>query len=123
MVFNIMISNVDDHLRNHGFLYEGVSGWRLSPVYDLEPTPEHVKARVLHTNIDLNNGTASLDLAYDVIDHFGLNIGEARKIAKQVANAVKDWDTEASRLGAQKQEIEFMRSTFDHDDLRKARAL
>ena len=47
MVFNIMISNVDDHLRNHGFLYEGVSGWRLSPVYDLEPTPEHVKARVL----------------------------------------------------------------------------
>ena len=47
MVFNIMISNVDDHLRNHGFLYEGSAGWRLSPLYDLEPTPEHKKARVL----------------------------------------------------------------------------
>ena len=123
MVFNIMISNVDDHLRNHGFLYEGVSGWRLSPVYDLEPTPEHVKARVLRANIDLNNGIASLDIAFEVIDHFGLSLVDARKIAKQVANAVKDWDTEASRLGAQKQEIEFMRSAFDHDDLKKARAL
>lgn len=123
IVFNIMISNVDDHLRNHGFLYEGRSGWRLSPIYDLEPTPDHVKARVLRTNIDLNNGTASLDLAYEVIEYFGLNIADARKIAKQVANAVKDWDTEALRLGAKKQEIEFMRTAFDHEDLRKAMVL
>ena len=120
IVFNIMISNVDDHLRNHGFLYEGNAGWRLSPIYDLEPTPDHVKARILRTNIDLNNGTASLDLAYEVIEHFGLNIVEARKIAKEVANAVKNWDKEAFRFGASKQEIDFMSSAFDHDDLKQA---
>ncbi|MCD4719481.1 MAG: HipA domain-containing protein [Desulfobacula sp.] len=119
IVFNIMISNVDDHLRNHGFLYEGISGWRLSPIYDLEPTPDHIKARILRTNIDLYNGTASLDLAYEVVEYFGLNIVEARKIAKEVANAVKNWDKEASRFGASKQEIDFMRSAFDHDDLRQ----
>ncbi len=39
LVFNILISNTDDHLRNHGFLYEGQVGWRLSPAYDLNPTP------------------------------------------------------------------------------------
>jgi serine/threonine-protein kinase HipA len=113
IVFNIMISNVDDHLRNHGFLYRGASGWRLSPIYDLEPTPEHIKARVLHTHIDLNDGTASLDLAYEVIQHFGVIISKAKKIVKEVADAVKDWDKDASRFGADKQEIDFMRSAFD----------
>jgi serine/threonine-protein kinase HipA len=120
IVFNIMISNVDDHLRNHGFLYEGPSGWRLSPLYDLEPTPDHVKARILHTNIDLNNGTASLDLAYEVIEYFGLTLAAAKKIALKVGNAVKEWDKEAARFGAGKQEIDFMRSAFDHADLKQA---
>ncbi|MEA1968255.1 MAG: HipA domain-containing protein [Thermodesulfobacteriota bacterium] len=122
IVFNVMVSNVDDHLRNHGFLYQGISGWRLSPIYDLEPTPEHVKARILRTNIDFNNPTASLDLAFSVADFFGLKPAQARKIAKKVGEAVKNWDKEAARLGAGRQEIEFMRSAFDHGDLRKALA-
>ncbi|MDA3791649.1 MAG: HipA domain-containing protein [Desulfobacula sp.] len=63
IVFNIMISNLDDHLRNHGFLYDGPAGWRLSPIYDLEPTPLHVKARYLQTNLNENDRTASLKLA------------------------------------------------------------
>ena len=50
IVFNIMISNVDDHLRNHGFLYTGQAGWQLSPIYDLEPTPAHIKDRYLSTS-------------------------------------------------------------------------
>jgi serine/threonine-protein kinase HipA len=120
IVFNILISNVDDHLRNHGFLYEGPSGWRLSPFYDLEPTPDHVKARILHTNIDLNNGTASLDLAYEVIEYFGLILAAAIKIALKVGNAVREWGKEASRFGAGKQEIDFMRSAFNHADLKQA---
>jgi serine/threonine-protein kinase HipA len=120
IVFNIMISNVDDHLRNHGFLYDGQSGWRLSPVYDLEPTPEHVKARYLQTNINENDGTASLGLAYEVIDEFGIRISEAREIVKDVANAVRDWDKDAKRFGAAKSEIDFMSSAFEHDDLIQA---
>ena len=120
MVFNIMISNVDDHLRNHGFLYEGTSGWRLSPVYDLEPTPTHRKPRVLHTRIDFYDGTASLELAFDVASEFGLDAGAARRIAREVGIAVKDWRKEAVQLGAGKEEMDLMSSAFDHSDLRKS---
>lgn len=120
MVFNIMISNVDDHLRNHGFLYEGSAGWRLSPLYDLEPTPTHKKERVLHTRIDLYDGTASLDLAYEVADEFDLDLNEARKIVKEVGEATRNWAGEAARLGASKADIETMSSAFDHDDLKQA---
>jgi serine/threonine-protein kinase HipA len=52
IVFSIMISNTDDHLRNHGFIYERNHGWRLSPVYDINPTPIEIKPRVLTTAID-----------------------------------------------------------------------
>lgn len=120
IVLNIMISNIDDHLRNHGFLYEGTLGWRLSPIYDLEPTPEQIKARFLKTNINEDDNTASLELAYEVAEDFGLNISEARKIAKAVVEAVKDWKKEALRFGASKQEIDFMNSAFEHDDLKQA---
>ena len=47
LVFNILISNTDDHLRNHGFLYAGQEGWRLSPAYDLNPVPTDIKPRIL----------------------------------------------------------------------------
>jgi len=56
VVFNVLISNVDDHLRNHGFLWLGKAGWLLSPAYDLNPVPTDLKARVLTTNIDLDEG-------------------------------------------------------------------
>ncbi|MCK5542447.1 MAG: HipA domain-containing protein [Desulfobacterales bacterium] len=119
IVLNIMISNVDDHLRNHGFLYDGKTGWILSPVYDLEPTPEHVKARFLKTNINKNDNSASLELAYEVAKDFGLNIAKARELAKSVGEAVKDWKKEALQFGATKQDIEFMHSAFDHNDLKQ----
>jgi len=120
IVLNIMISNIDDHLRNHGFLYEGKKGWILSPVYDLEPTPEQVKARYLQTNINENDNTASLEIAYGVATDFGLNIAEARELAKSVGEAVNDWKNEALRLGVTKQNIDFMHSAFEHDDLNQA---
>ena len=120
IVLNILISNTDDHLRNHGFLYDGKIGWVLSPIYDLEPTPEHIKARFLKTNINENNNTASLALAFEVAEDFRLNISEARKIAKLVGESVKHWKKEALQLGANKQEIDFMYSAFEHDDLNQA---
>ena len=120
MVFNIMISNVDDHLRNHGFLYEGTSGWRLSPLYDLEPTPTYKKPRILHTRIDLYDGTASLDLAYEVAQEFGVEPKKARRMAREVGMAIRSWRRDAAQWGARKEEVELMRSAFDHEDLRKA---
>lgn len=120
LVFNILISNVDDHLRNHGFLYENLSGWCLSPIYDLEPTPVHVKPRFLSTSITLDDATASLDLAYDVASEFGLDAGEARMLAGQVAAGTAKWHQVAQRLGAGHREIESMGSAFEHEDLNKA---
>ena len=116
MVFNIMTSNVDDHLRNHGFLYDGI-GWQLSPVYDLESTPEHVKGRYLSTYITEDNSTASLELAFDVAEYFGLNHSDARDIAQGICEVTQNWHIEAKRLNISKRDIEFMETAFEHDDL------
>jgi serine/threonine-protein kinase HipA len=66
IVFNILISNTDDHLRNHGFLFPSPAGWQLSPAYDLNPAPLDMKPRVLTTEIDFGDATASLALAFRV---------------------------------------------------------
>src|ERR1035438_7832551 len=60
IVFTVLISNTDDHLRNHGFLYEGNRGWRLPPAYDLNPVPVQFRPRVLSTLINEQDGEASL---------------------------------------------------------------
>ncbi|MDC0413310.1 type II toxin-antitoxin system HipA family toxin [Pelagibacteraceae bacterium] len=123
MVFNILISNSDDHLRNHGFLYDGHSGWELSPAYDLNPIPVDIKARVLSTNISLDDGTASLELALSVADFFDLTPKQAHAIIAEVAKAVSKWPQEAKRLGLTKSEMNRMASAFTHDDLQQALSL
>ena len=123
MVFNVLVSNVDDHLRNHGFLWLGKNGWSLSPAYDLNPTPTDVKARILTTNINLDEGTCSIDLVESVADFFGLNLLAARDIIREVGAAVADWRIVAAAVGAKPSEINRMASAFEHEDLQKARAL
>jgi serine/threonine-protein kinase HipA len=122
IVFSILISNTDDHLRNHGFLWAGPAGWRLSPAYDLNPVPIDIKPRVLTTTIDMDDGTASLKLAYDVASFFDLTPKEARDIAREAGIAVKSWRKEAEKAGLSNQEIERMKSAFEHEDLKAALA-
>jgi serine/threonine-protein kinase HipA len=123
IVFSVLISNTDDHLRNHGFLYDGPDGWRLAPAYDLNPVPVDIKPRVLATAIDLDDGTASLDLALEVAGYFELDDAEAREIANEAGRAVEGWREEAARFGLASGQIERMASAFEHDDLRAALAL
>jgi serine/threonine-protein kinase HipA len=120
VVFNILISNTDDHLRNHGFLYAGPTGWRLAPAYDLNPVPVDIKPRVLSTAVDLDDPTASLELAYAVARYFELKAADARKIAHEVGVSVATWRSEASRLGLSGREIDRMASAFEHPDLKSA---
>jgi serine/threonine-protein kinase HipA len=120
IVFNILISNTDDHLRNHGFLYTGQSGWRLSPAYDLNPVPVDIKPRILATAINQDDGTASLDLAMSVAEYFELEKDKVKGIAAQVGKAVSTWRDEAARHGIRKEEIDRMRSAFEHEDLTNA---
>lgn len=121
LVFNVLISNADDHLRNHGFLYSGPDGWRLSPAYDLNPVPIDIKPRILTTAINEDDGTASLGLAMEVASYFELNDDGARNVAEQVGNAVANWRDEAARHGLTRAEIDRMASAFEHQDLKIAR--
>jgi len=120
LVFNILISNTDDHLRNHGFLYVGQAGWRLSPAYDLNPVPVDIKPRILTTAINEDDGTASLELAMSVARYFELEGDQAEAIVAKVGKAVSTWRDEAARHGIGKGEIDRMASAFEHDDLKKA---
>ena len=123
VVFNVLISNTDDHLRNHGFLYEDHRGWRLSPAYDLNPVPTDIRPRVLSTSIAADDPTASLDLALETAGHYRLGMNDARTIAKEVADAVAQWRVVARGLGAARQDIDRMASAFEHADLDAARRL
>jgi serine/threonine-protein kinase HipA len=123
IVFSILISNTDDHLRNHGFLWAGPAGWRLSPAYDLNPVPADIKPRVLTTAIDLDDSTASLELAMGVAPYFELQANDANRTAAQVGRAVAKWRKEAAKLGIAQAEIARMSSAFEHRDLTAALAL
>jgi serine/threonine-protein kinase HipA len=123
IVFNILISNTDDHLRNHAFLYTGPNGWRLAPAYDLNPVPTDIKPRVLTTAIDLDDGSASLDLALSVVGYFELDEDKAHAIIAEVGKAVKTWREEAARLGLTQAEINRMASAFEHEDSKAALSL
>jgi len=120
IALSILISNTDDHLRNHGFLYAGPAGWRLAPAYDLNPVPIDIKPRVLATAIDLDDGTASLQSLLEVASYFELGPDEAHKIAAEVGKAVATWRKVASKLGLAETEIDRMASAFEHEDLKAA---
>ena len=113
IVFSILISNTDDHLRNHGFLYAGPAGWKLSPAYDLNPVPTDIKPRILSTAINLEDTTASLSLALEVAAYFELDTKEARQIATQVGRAVARWRSAAAKIGLRAAEIDRMASAFE----------
>lgn len=123
IAFNVLISNVDDHLRNHGFLWLGKAGWALSPAYDLNPVPTDLKARVLTTNIDLDEGTCSIDLLEAASGYFGLGLAAARAIIKEVAVVTATWRETARQAGARAAEINRMASAFEHGELKQALAL
>lgn len=120
MVFNVLVSNVDDHLRNHGFLWAGQGGWILSPAYDLNPTPVDAKARILATNINLDEGTCSLELLQETAEFFGLGKKESGSVIREVAGVTSTWRKVADEVGARRRETERMASAFEHEDLQKA---
>jgi len=108
IVFNIAISNTDDHLRNHGFLLTA-NGWRLSPAYDINPS---VDKNGLALNIDMDNNALDFDLALTVGELFQLKENQMHQIIKEVLIAVKDWRTIATKLGISRAEREEMSPAF-----------
>ena len=98
IVFNVLAGNLDDHLRNHGFLYDHDNRWRLSPAYDLNPVPLTEKARELTTWISEEGPDADLDLARAAAPYFALDLVRANAIIDEVAAALDGWRQKARRL-------------------------
>jgi serine/threonine-protein kinase HipA len=122
MTFNVLISNDDDHLRNHGFLWIDRSGWALSPAYDLNPTPVDVRQRILSTKINLDDGTCDIGLVLSVAEYFNLDQKTAKAIIKQTAAVTAKWREVAESFGLARAEIARMASAFEHSDAAKAQA-
>ncbi len=114
IVFSVMIANTDDHLRNHGFLYERYKGWRLSPAYDMNPTSAEIRPRILTTAIDFENTAADIEIVKAVAKDFRLSTEKADIIIKEVSNAVQNWRKIASSFGVSKQECDRMSSAFKY---------
>tara|TARA_R110000850_G_scaffold109507_1_gene222564 strand:+ start:6841 stop:8091 length:1251 start_codon:yes stop_codon:yes gene_type:complete len=108
IVFNIAISNTDDHLRNHGFILTE-KGWVLSPAYDLNPS---IEKDGLSLNIDMDDNALSFDLAKSVGEYFRLNNTEMETILNEVLSVVKNWKTVAQEIGIKNAEIELMAGAF-----------
>jgi serine/threonine-protein kinase HipA len=101
IVFNIMVSNTDDHLRNHGFLLTPNAGWRLSPAYDMNPVPGSTG---LALNVDETNNILSLDLARSVAPYFRIKPNDANSIIADLAAAVSTWPDLATIHGISRSE-------------------
>ena len=111
MLFSILISNTDDHLRNHGFLYVNEQGWKLSPLYDVNPSNDHKKA--LSTYITATDNTQSIDLALEVSEYFGIELKQAKEIVKAMKKEVAAWPWVAKSYGLNRGEIAAMEPAFD----------
>jgi len=112
MVFNILVSNDDDHLRNHAFIYDG-KGWRLSPLYDVVPRPQTGP----HPNLILAVGDqgreASLQNALTGAGSFGLDTDEAAALIEELRVHVKGrWQAALSESEIKPADIERLISCF-----------
>ena len=110
IIFSILISNTDDHLRNHGFLYTGSDGWKLSPLYDVNPSPDN--KNILSTYITQNDNSQDIDLALSVCEYFDLNLEDAQQIINNFKDVIKNWRIVAKQLGLNKSEIDKMETAF-----------
>jgi serine/threonine-protein kinase HipA len=108
VVFNIVVSNRDDHLRNHGFIL-GADGWRLAPAYDLNANIE----RTAHTlAINASDPTADVGLALTTAPYYGLEAAAAERILNQVKAAVTSWEAKAAALRLPREESELVAQAF-----------
>ena len=109
VLFNVLIGNRDDHLRNHGFLRQG-NGWVLSPAFDVNPNPEkhdHV------LTFDGNDGSPDSAPMIATRDFYRLTAARSAQIEQEVRDAVRGWAVVARQVGLRNAEIERMRDVID----------
>ncbi len=121
IAFSILISNTDDHLRNHGFLRSSTAGWSLSPAFDLNPDPAP-GAKRLSTAIDFDRTEARIETLLEVAPEFRLG-GDAAAVLAEVEAATSGWREAAAGQGLNRAGIEAMAPAFEHEQAEVARAI
>ncbi len=122
IAFSVLISNTDDHLRNHGFLRTSNAGWVLSPAFDLNPDPSP-GPKHLSTAIDFDDTTASIDTLMSVGGYFRLGDEDAQQVLGEVSEAISQWRAAATETGLDRTAIEQMAPAFEHDRADRARQI
>lgn len=124
IVFNMLITNVDDHLNNHGFLHTGHGQWRLAPAFDLNPFPD--KGRDPKTWLTEETGpTGRIEDAMNVAGYFHLTDEEALRILREVHGSVSQWRRVArdTSVGMTAGEAAVFEAAFEHGEAQRARQL
>jgi len=121
--FTILVANVDDHLKNHGFLYAGNRRWRLSHMFDVNPAPE--RHRELKTPISETSGAeASIETLFEHASFFDISSDEAAgTIGNMAATISENWEPMAQAYGLDRASLNIYRPAFEHDDMKVALAL
>ncbi len=114
LVFSLLASNYDDHMRNHGFLMHEPGRWSLSPAYDLNPVPEMDRADTNKTAITEDNGESSILGALAAAGRFGLRAAESKKILNEVFTAVTGWRNSGRQLRIKASTLDAYASAFEH---------
>lgn len=109
IVFNIVISNTDDHLRNHGFILTE-KGWILSPAFDMNPNEDGTG---LSLNINLDDNALNLDLPLEVVEYFRLDRDSGFKIIDRLKKSISNWRRVANKYQLPKSEQEIMAKVFE----------
>jgi serine/threonine-protein kinase HipA len=124
LVFNLLITNVDDHLQNLGFLYVGQGAWRLAPAFDVNPFPDKDRESKTWLSEDMGPVT-SLIMLMERADYFDLQPAEALKSLSAVYAAVCDWRTVAlsTDVGLLETELDDFAPAFEHQDMKVAQSL
>jgi len=117
MVFNILVSNDDDHLRNHAYVFDRqIKGWRLSPLYDVVPKPQIGFERFLHLAVGPRGRLATLDNALEGCRPFGLDRDEAAHIIDHIYSRVREWRVSFERYGVDPKSCDRIASAFRRGD-------
>ena len=117
MIYNIFVSNEDDHLRNHGFIWEPrLAGWRLSPLYDVLPRASHATERFLHLGLGPQGRLATLDNALAAPEMFTLSRTAACEMVADIWRVVREWRGYFESFGVSAAEIEKIAPAFRHLD-------
>lgn len=117
MVYNILVTNDDDHLRNHGFVYEPrLGGWRLSPLYDVLPRPSLATERHLHLDVGPQGRLATLDNALEAHEMFTLSRAKACELIADIWRIVREWRVCFENFGVSAAQIEKIAPAFRHMD-------